>query len=873
MKKVIIIILVVVALCVLAVLLAPYFIDLNAYKGTIVSKVSEQIHRDVELDSIDLTILGGIGAEINGLRIADNPAFSQEDFLSLDSLQVRVEFWPLLRKQVKVKKVILKKPFVRVQRNAKGQFNFDDLVTPPQTEPVASGQKQSPGTQEKAPQDAPSPLLAVFVVQELAIRDGKVVFDDKSLFLEKSPVVIDALDLDMKDISLSDPIVIDLKARLLGAQDPNFRLSGTVGPVSSIEKPENTPFDMKVRADALPLGNLPIALPLPMEVLSGNLMLDITASGSLAEKIRSETKVTLSNLVLREKAEASPGKETKPITCNLASTSTYNHAGQKIDIDFGFLDINNNSVSFKGSIEQLLAEPTWNMTVTSERLDPAALISLFPMYEGLVPKEVAFEGPARITLASTGSVAVMDFDAEIDMKAMHLRYSDLFDKPKDIPLALACTGNRQGGLISAKSIRFDLHHLSLSGSGQVDASQKVPSVAVQLKTQPVNLKGWDLITPLVKPYDADGTAGLQANAKGPLDDLSLDLTVISDSISFILPDSGGPQPGAQNARSTLKGTRVEVQARRQKDAINGTGTFEVQKGSLLNVAFDNLTGRVKLSPDQVSMENLALNVFKGSVKATGSYAMKSGKWSASPVFTGIAADTVMDSLTQFKGIFSGTLSGRLQASGSTTAPIMDTVAAKGSFAIDKGELKNFDLAGSLFDDFSRIEGMTELLGIPKENVQRHDTTSFDSLDTSIDMAGALVKVSSFNLKNIRTSMDTDSLAAMKGTVDLNSQALDLRGAVTLSQKQSQKMVQRTPALSALLNEAQRIVLPLRITGTIQKPLPNLDAKAVNEALARYYAKKGLEKGVKKLQEKLGIPGGENGSQEALDQLLKGILGK
>jgi len=240
MKKVAVAISLIILAFVIAVLLAPFVVDLNKYKPTIVSKLKQQIHRDVDFQDIQLTILGGIGAEIKALRIADNPEFSQEDFLSLDSLQVRLEFLPLLKKQVKIKKVALKAPSVRIQKNAQGNFNFDDLVGRNKGGAEPSGPKtskvQNKGATDESAPNTPSPLLAVFVVKDLEVRNGKVLYAEQ----DKAPVVVDAIDLNMQDISLSEPISIKLGARLPEAQDQNFRLSGKVGPIGSAPVPEDS---------------------------------------------------------------------------------------------------------------------------------------------------------------------------------------------------------------------------------------------------------------------------------------------------------------------------------------------------------------------------------------------------------------------------------------------------------------------------------------------------------------------------------------------------------------------------------------------------------------------------------------------------------
>ena len=79
--------------------------DLNKNKGTILARIEPLVPRDVDFGHMELTILSGLGVEIQDLSVSENPAFSQGDFLKLERLQVRLQVLPLLRKQIRAKKI------------------------------------------------------------------------------------------------------------------------------------------------------------------------------------------------------------------------------------------------------------------------------------------------------------------------------------------------------------------------------------------------------------------------------------------------------------------------------------------------------------------------------------------------------------------------------------------------------------------------------------------------------------------------------------------------------------------------------------------------------------------------------------------------
>jgi AsmA protein len=64
---------------------------------------------------------------VQNVTVADDPAFSAEPFLRVPSLQVNVEFLPLLWQEVRVSRLVLRAPEVTVIRDKKGRLNVTSL--------------------------------------------------------------------------------------------------------------------------------------------------------------------------------------------------------------------------------------------------------------------------------------------------------------------------------------------------------------------------------------------------------------------------------------------------------------------------------------------------------------------------------------------------------------------------------------------------------------------------------------------------------------------------------------------------------------------------------------------------------------------------
>ncbi|MDG6005196.1 MAG: hypothetical protein E3K29_05040 [Candidatus Brocadia sp.] len=83
MKKIIIIVLSVIFILFAGAAIAPFVIDLNKHKGKIIELARPYLARDFDFAGIKLTIMKGLGAEIDELRIAENPEFGKGDFLNM----------------------------------------------------------------------------------------------------------------------------------------------------------------------------------------------------------------------------------------------------------------------------------------------------------------------------------------------------------------------------------------------------------------------------------------------------------------------------------------------------------------------------------------------------------------------------------------------------------------------------------------------------------------------------------------------------------------------------------------------------------------------------------------------------------------------
>ena len=63
---------------------------------------------------IEVSIWSGFGVRVADVSIADDPAYSDSDFVSAGTVEVRVDILPALMGEIRVGRVVLREPSIRV---------------------------------------------------------------------------------------------------------------------------------------------------------------------------------------------------------------------------------------------------------------------------------------------------------------------------------------------------------------------------------------------------------------------------------------------------------------------------------------------------------------------------------------------------------------------------------------------------------------------------------------------------------------------------------------------------------------------------------------------------------------------------------------
>jgi uncharacterized protein YhdP len=220
---------------IIALLSATFVVFANrfiaSHREEILKTAANTLGRQVTVDSLSVSLWGGIGIRLREVHIADDPRFSDAPFLQAEAASLHVRLWPLLDRRFVLASIDLDRPQVHLIRDTAGKWNYETLK--PACSGAACTASVSPAIVRVAVSTPPttSPVSAL-VVNRASIEDGTVLLDDRS---EQPPRSVRAahIDLRLRNIGVREPIALELDMAL-GRDAHNIHLHGTVGPLEGM---------------------------------------------------------------------------------------------------------------------------------------------------------------------------------------------------------------------------------------------------------------------------------------------------------------------------------------------------------------------------------------------------------------------------------------------------------------------------------------------------------------------------------------------------------------------------------------------------------------------------------------------------------------
>lgn len=754
-------------------------------RAYLLARASQTLGRPVKVSAINVSIGWGLTVTLHNLEVADDPAFSKLPFVTARQVLCQVELLPVLAGRLNVARLELLNPKIRVLRSRAGILNIGSLGKHGAPAQPTTGAPPSSPPSGTIVQSAPSRAARRQVgpvgiaVKSLEIQNGDFFYQDEAS--GAPPITISHTDLSISGLRPNAPFRLRLASAVLSERQ-NLKIQGVVGPLLQEGRIE------------------PKAVPLDLTINAGPILLSrLRDIPQLRDRIPKQLVVS------------------DPVALTTRLKGTLSSLGFALSSDLSSARIDYPGVFAKpaGAVMRIAADGSLRegaVTLSQVKLDLADLtarLSDVTMNRGALSAKLATN---RFALAPIAAMA-----------AAASRYQVGGSAQANLSVSKA------PGALPQASGTVELDKIALKPAGS-----KLPGVRDLTGT--LRLAGNSAtLAPTTFRVGSQGQATLKAQAQSlnPLQgSYSLDAQKLR--LADFVP---GRPAGERIDRLSLNGT-LNDGAR----GLTATANLASSSGAVANVAYKNLQMAASYGGQIIKIEHLGLDAFGGTIKASGQEAL-----AAPPKFQ-LAAELADVDLTQAlssqdskaAAIVRGRLSGQLALSGQGRdfARIKPTLSGRGRFRIAGGKLVGVNVVGQALRKINGIPGIDTLL--TSSIIARHPEL-FRSPDTDLKTASLSFTMAGPRISSNDITVVSDDYRLLgRGWFDLDKQ-VDLTLQVLMSRQFSSELRAQKKNVVYLMNSGGEIVIPLRVTGTLPKPLVAPDvADLAQRAAGRAIERKGGE---------------------------------
>jgi uncharacterized protein involved in outer membrane biogenesis len=217
-------------------------------KDYLIYRAEQAFGRKISMARIEVT-LWPLGARLKNFAIADDPAFSAEDFLRAKDFQLELRLLPLFIGQFRPKRISLESPSITLVRDTAGRYNFSGADRNEEKALTRAGKIKN-----GAPEKQNNYLL---LISSLNISDGTLNYRD---LRAGSDLVVSQINLKISDFQQDQPFEVQLEAAIMAAK-PNVQLKSQIGPMAERRDYRDVPLDGEINANDLDLGMINKTLP------------------------------------------------------------------------------------------------------------------------------------------------------------------------------------------------------------------------------------------------------------------------------------------------------------------------------------------------------------------------------------------------------------------------------------------------------------------------------------------------------------------------------------------------------------------------------------------------------------------------------------
>ena len=799
----------------------------------ILQRVSDALDRKVEVASIKVTLGWGLEADLSGMKIEDDPALSDQPFVSAGDAYAKVELLPLLSRQVHVTEVKLKNPEVRIIRTEQGEFNLSTIGKKRVENEEHQAESPSPAKIEGAPiatehgtQATPKKgaNLAAIYVKSLAIDDGVIVYEERGR--NHQTIRISDFDLTVENFSFMRAFDFTLKLAML-SEKQNIDISGSVGPL--------------VQSGVLDIRNPPIKI----DAKIGPLELSrLRAVGSIGKSIPEALSV--------------------PDPISLAA----NAKGTPSDLHFHLdSDLTSDRVAWAQSFDKP-ASVALKVSIDGSRTDAGLQIAQANAQLDDLDAKLRDIRTSKDNLGARVDTNRFDIGSTSKMIPALQKYNASGHAEIHADIQVAEKQPHVHGTVS-------LADVSLTRPD--DQKTLVSALGGDVK---LNGNAGDVGPLKFNLGSGHATATVHANSLQPL---SANYLVSIDNFNV---QEFAPKRPADEHLTNLAMNGTVLQRPELAVKVNATSN----EGNLAEVAYKDLAMSATLVGKQLNLESLKLGAFNGAIQASGTAMMEDApQFALNLTANNIDIQNALQSQqSKSADMIRGILDAQLQVSGKGAKldAIKPTLVGNGRAHVHEGKLVGVNLATDGLKKIKGLPGIGDLL--PASVVERHPEL-FNNPDTDIQSAGLTFVLQGTRITSHDLAMQTPDYGMTgDGWFDMDKN-IDMGSRVILTPQLSKEIIAEKKNVVYLTDKEREVIIPMLVRGTLPKPIvvpdvaelaqragTQLIQKQGAQALGKLLGKKGKNLNIPFLNDGSGNGAGSGNSGNSnppnnpLDQ-LKGLF--
>jgi AsmA protein len=455
MKRILKILVIVVAVLIILLIAIPFFIDANTFRPKLETDLTSAFGRQVKVGNLSLSLFSG-AVSADDISIADDPAFSKTPFVQAKSLSVGVEMIPLIfSKTLNVTHITLNQPQIALVKSEDGEkWNFSSLgnsSTPAQTAPA-----EQPAAGSSTANSNPNLSVA-----KLNVKDGQVTVSQAGA--TEKPKVYDKVNITITNFSFASSFPFTLSADLPGGGGLN--LDGTAGPINATDA-ATTPLTAKVTLKNMNLAQSGFIDPASGIAGMADFEGTVTSDGHEA---KTNGTLKVANLKVAEKG--SPAG--KPVEITYAVI--YDLKKQDGSISQGDVAMGKAVAHLTGTYDAHGKVTSVNMKLNGDGMPVDDLEAMLPALGVVLPPKATLKGgDLNVNVTIVGPVDKLVTAGTVRMQNTELANFDLGSKLSSIS---ALSGKQTGNDTTIKNFSSDVR-VAPEGTQANNINLDVPSIGV-----------------------------------------------------------------------------------------------------------------------------------------------------------------------------------------------------------------------------------------------------------------------------------------------------------------------------------------------------------------------------------------------------------